>query len=157
MTKYQYWICVCIGHFWEAEDENANNFLHLGALQKTKFGEKPKKFTKQEVWKEISEYDYEEALRNDNHVINYDGVHCIGQCNECIKYIGRFLPTGRYIRCDQEKPLYSDMTFEDETCFHACCIIKEQQPKEQEVLKNTNKKFSLRQIFEKYILFLFRK
>ena len=156
MKKY-YYICVCIGDYLDCYEDNAYYYSQIGNLQEVNAGEELKTLAPNEIWKRITEDEYNKALANDNYVINYDNIHCIGKCTECQRYLGRRLITGEYIRCDQTTPLYPDPNFKNENAYHACCIINKEYVQNDETLKNAKNINNRKQFFKCIIIYMFTK
>ena len=155
-----YWICLSIGDYLNSYDDNGYYYSQIGNLQITDDSEELFNFAPNEVWHEITEDEYKKASENDNFVLNYDDIHCIGKCIECQRYIGRRFIGGKYIRCDQIEPLYPDPYFKKENAFHACCIINKEYvdaPKMSECIKNAKNKNSKKHFVKCIIIYMFSK
>lgn len=70
-------------------DDNGYYYSQIGNLQITPDSEELYNFAPNEVWHEITEDEYKKISNNDNFVLNYDDIHCIGKCTEYQRYIGR--------------------------------------------------------------------
>lgn len=152
-----YWICLSIGDYLNSYDDNGYYYSQIGNLQVTDDSEELYNFAPNEVWHEITEDEYKKASNNNNFVLNYDDIHCIGKCTECQKYIGRKFIGGKYIRCDQVKPLYPDLYFKNENAFHTCCIINKEYVETPENIKITKKLNNRRHFFKCIIIYMFTK
>ena len=64
---------------------------------------------------------------------------------------------GKYIRCDQVKPLYPDPYFKNENAFHACCIINKEYVEIPENIKIAKKLNNRRHFFKCIIIYMFKK
>lgn len=71
------------------DDNGYYYYSQIGNLQITADSEELYNFAPNEVWHEITEDEYKKTSNNDNFVLNYDDIHCIGKCTECQRYIGR--------------------------------------------------------------------
>ena len=76
MKKY-YYICVCIGDYLDCYEDNAYYYSQIGNLQEVNAGEELKTLAPNEIWKRITEDEYNKALANDNYVINYDSIYIL--------------------------------------------------------------------------------
>lgn len=77
MKHYQ--ICLSIGDYLNSYDDNGYYYSQIGNLQITADSEELYNFAPNEVWHEITEDEYKKTSNNDNFVLNYDDIHCIGK------------------------------------------------------------------------------
>ena len=152
-----YWICLSIGDYLNSYEDNGYYYSQIGNLQVTDDSEELYNFAPDEIWCEITEDEYKKASNNNNFVLNYDDIHCIGKCTECQRYIGRKFIGGKYIRCDQVKPLYPDPYFKNENAFHACCVINKEYVETAENIKIAKKLNNRRHFFKCIIIYMFTK
>lgn len=104
----KYWLCI------NSEDSHEEVYPVIGSLFLSKKNENPPMINENYKWVEISKEEYEKAMENSDHIIKYDGYHCIGKCTECKEYINR-----KKI-CNE-----TDEVIKNPNKFKNCCVFKD--------------------------------
>ena len=86
LMNMKYWLCIFKGEK-DSQDKSEEVYPVVGSLFVSKNNELPPIIHSEDKWVEISQEDYENAMNDEDYVIKYDGVHCIGKCTECKEYI----------------------------------------------------------------------
>lgn len=110
----KYWLCIFKGEDTNSQEQYEEYYPIIGSLFVSKKNEKPPMDHNDDQWVEISQEEYEKAMNDENYIIKYDGVHCIGKCTECQRYISK-----KHI-CEED-----DHIVKDQGVFKNCCIFKD--------------------------------
>lgn len=116
----KYYLCI-VKDGKNYVDESSNVvYPVVGSIYVSKNDEFPECAEENDEWVEIPQEEYDKYCENYNHIIKYDGTHCIGTCQKCRKCIDRlFLQDKEFIMCeDNDKLKQLDSTIE-----RSCCII----------------------------------
>ena len=86
----KYWLCYEF-HKEKSKGKRSQEIAYpfLGALFVGKEDQEPPKVHDDDKWIEISQKQYENCMEDPTFVIRYDGLHCIGNCLECKRYIAK--------------------------------------------------------------------
>jgi len=109
----KYWLCIYRGEKINCQEQYKEVYPVIGSLFLAKYDENPPTIHNDDKWVEISKEEYEKAMNDNNHVIKYDGYHCIGKCTECKEYIEK-----KHI-CNE-----TDKFIKNPGVFKNCCVYK---------------------------------
>ena len=109
----KYWLCIYRGGEIDTQEQYEEYYPVLGSLFVSKKNEKPPTIHKDDKWIEISQEDYENAMNDEDYIIKYDGVHCIGKCTECREWINN-----KKICNETDKVISNPKKFKN------CCIFQ---------------------------------
>ena len=82
----KYWLCIYRGEEIDTQEQYEELYPVIGSLFVAKKNEEPPTIHKDDKWVEISQEEYENAMNNEDYIIKYDGIHCIGKCSECLNW-----------------------------------------------------------------------
>lgn len=108
----KYWLCTYLGESIDSQEQYEEVYPCLGALFVGKNNEEPPCTHIDDKWVEISKEEYEKAMDDPNHIIKYDGFHCIGKCTECKNWI-----KNKHI-CNE-----TDKVITNPGVFKNCCVF----------------------------------
>ena len=110
----KYWLCIYRGEEIDTQEQYEELYPVVGSLFVAKKNEEPPTIHKDDKWVEISREEYENALNNEDYIIKYDGVHCIGKCTECLNWKNK-----EHLCIEKNQKISNSGTYKN------CCIFKD--------------------------------
>ena len=122
----KYWLCTKRGYSSICEESYEEYYPVVGTLVETEDNELPESTHSDDEWVKISKDDYKKAIKDENYIFKYDGVHCIGKCTECKNF-----KEDIYIRASDGNIyegidcLSKGRVIKSSNTFDNCCELKE--------------------------------